>query len=138
MMEGKNIATLTDLKGENNIEVEINKGNEASEVVEMKVKDEEGNWIKSVVSIRELYGMIFMLVGPKEQQELLPVRKTEVRVYERQHKIKLSRDMRKGEIVIANCKMDIPLMVEEGLYGLVKRRAKTVSGILLPSKMGYK
>lgn len=130
-----NICVLTDKKGKNNIECEINKNGEIQDYVELRIKDKNGEWIKSYISIQELYGMIFMLVGEKEQTEMMPVRKTEVRIYERQHRIKLKKDMKKGEIVIANCRIEVPLLVEEGLYGLVKRKARQSTSILIPRKI---
>ena len=65
---------------------------------------------------------------------MMPIRTTETRIYEGQHKIKLSKNMRKGEIVVANYRMSVPLLIEEGLLGLVKRRARRSSKILVPSK----
>ena len=132
-MISHNIATLEDKNGRNNIEVEVNKKEEFQDDVEFKVKDNMGEWIKSRISIKDLYGLIFVLVGHEEQQEMMPVRRTEVRYYERQHRIKCKRDMKKGEEIIANCKISVPLVVEEGLRGLLKKR-QTKSGILVPKK----
>ena len=134
MMESNNIATLSDKRHKHDISVEVNKNEKDQDYVEFKVKDSNGEWIKSYIDIKELYGLTFMLVGEKEQGEMMPVRKTEVRVYERQHKIQLSKNMKKGEIVVANCRVEVPLIVEEGLYGLIKKRAKQSSGIIVPSK----
>jgi hypothetical protein len=131
MMTGNNVATLSDKNKRNDIEVEINKGGEQKEYVEIRVKDDRGEWIKSYISIKELYGLIFMLVGEEEQKDMMPVQKTEVRVYERQHRIKLNKNMKKGDIVVANCRIEVPLIVEEGLSGLVRKRAKRL-GILVP------
>jgi len=134
-MLSNNIATLTDKKGINNIEVEVNKGGKLKDYVEFKIRDKEGEWIKSYISIKSLYGLVFLLVGEKEQDEMMPIRKTQVRVYERQHKIKLGRDMKKGEIVVANCKIEVPIRVEENIRALMGKKYRTNSGILIPSKM---
>jgi hypothetical protein len=134
MMKGNNIATLKDLKGINDIEVEVNKNDKQQNFVEIRMKDRDGDWIRSSIQIKDLFGLVFMIVGEKEQEELMPVRKTEVRVYERQHRIKLNKDMKKGEIVVANCRVDIPLMVEEGLSKLIEKKAsRTKSGIIVPN-----
>ena len=134
MIKNNNVATLTDKNRKHDIEVEINKDNKQKDYVEMRVKDENDEWIKSFISIKDLYGLIFMIVGEEEQKDMMPVRQTQVRVYERQHRIKLKRDMRKGEVVVANYRISVPLIVEEGLRSLVGRRAKS-SGILIPSKI---
>ena len=136
MMTGNNIATLIDKKGTNDIQVEINKNDKQQDFIEFKVKDRNGVWIKSCIGIKELYGMIFLLVDEKQQAELMPVRQTQVRIYERQHRIRLKKDMRKGEIVIANCRMEIPLRIEENIRAFMGKQYKRGSGILIPVKKG--
>ena len=134
MMIGNNIAILTDKNGRNDIQVEINKNDKQQDFVEFKVKDEHGKWIKSYIDIKSLYGMIFMLVDKEQQQELMPVRQTQVRIYERQHRIKLKKDMKKGEIVIANCIIEVPVRVEENIRALMNKKYRQKSNILIPQK----
>lgn len=135
MMTGNNIATLTDKgAGKNDIEIEINKNGKQQDFVEFRVKDKHGEWVKSYIGIKELYGIIFLLVDEKQQAELMPVRKTDVRIYERQHRIKLLRNMKKGEIVVANCRVEVPVRVEENIRALMGKEYKRGSGILIPVK----
>lgn len=129
-MKSNNTCTLTDIKGYRNIEVEVNKNNKIEDYVEFRVKDESGNWIKSYIKIKELYALIFMLVGKEEQEALMPIKQTEVRTYERQHRIKLKKDMKKGEIVVANCRINVPLIIENRLRGIIGNRKS--KGILVP------
>lgn len=131
MFQTNNVATLTDRNKRHDIEVEINRGGEVEDFVEFRMKDGNGNWIKSYIKIAELYALTFMLVDDEKQQEMMPIRKTQVRIYERQHRIQLKKNMKKGEIVVANCKIDIPLVIEEGLSRIIGKR-KTSSGILTP------
>jgi len=127
MMKSNNTCTLTDIKGYRNIEVEVNKNNKVEDYVEFRIKN-EGIWLKSYIKIKELYALIFMLVGKEEQEVLMPIKQTEVRTYVRQHRIKLKKDMKKGEIVVANCRIDVPLIVENKLRG-IERKSR---GILVP------
>ena len=76
--------------------------------------------------------MLFRSVDEEQQQELMPVRQTEVRIYERQHRIKLKKNMKKGEIVVANCKIEVPVRVEENIRALMGKKYQTKSGILIP------
>jgi len=126
-MKSNNTCTLTDIKGYRNIEVEVNKNNKVEDYVEFRIKN-EGIWLKSYIKIKELYALIFMLVGKEEQEVLMPIKQTEVRTYVRQHRIKLKKDMKKGEIVVANCRIDVPLIVENKLRG-IERKSR---GILVP------
>ena len=129
-----NVATLQDRNNLHDIEIEINKGGKIQNYVEFRIKDENGVWIKSYISITELYGLIFMLVDEKQQQELMPIRQTEVRIYERQHRIKLKKDMKKGELVVANCRISVPVRIEENIRALMGKQYKKGSGILIPMK----
>ena len=129
-----NVATLQDRNNLHDIEIEINKGGKIQNYVEFRIKDENGAWIKSYISITELYGLIFMLVDEKQQQELMPIRQTEVRIYERQHRIKLKKDMKKGELVVANCRISMPVRIEENIRALMGKQYKKGSGILIPMK----
>ena len=129
-----NVATLNDKNGRNNIEVEVNKGGEIKDYVEFRVKERDGEWIKSYIKISDLYGLIWLLVDEESQQELMPIRQTEVRIYERQHRIKLKKDMKKGEIVVANCLVEVPLRVEENIRALMGKKYQKSSRILIPVK----
>ena len=131
-MKSNNTCTLTDIKGYRNIEVEVNKNNKVEDYVEFRVKDENGNWVKSYVKIKELYALIFMLVGKEEQEVLMPIRQTDVRTYIRQHRIKLKKNMKKGEIVVANCRISVPVLVEENIKAFMGKKYKTKSNILIP------
>jgi len=134
MFTTNNVATLQDRNNQHNIEVEVNKGGEIKDYVEFRIKDERGDWIKSYIKISELYGIIWLLVDEEQQQELMPVRQTQVRIYERQHRIKLKKDMKKGEIVIANCHIEVPLRVEENIKALMGKKYQKSSNILIPIK----
>ena len=135
MITGNNVAVLSDKNGRRDIECEINEGEETKDYVELRMKDKNGEWLKSYISINELYGLIFMLVDEEQQQELMPVRQTQVRIYERQHRIKLKKDMKKGEIITANCRIEVPVIIEENIRALMGTKYKTGSGILIPQKM---
>lgn len=129
-----NVATLNDKNNQHNIEVEVNKGGIIKNYVEFRVRDKDGEWIKSFIKIKELYGLIWMLVDDEQQQELMPVRKTQVKIIERQHRIKLGKDMKKGEIVVTNCRISVPVRIEENIRALMGKEYQTKSGILIPVK----
>jgi len=134
MFTTNNVATLQDKNNRCNIEVEINKGGEIKDYVEFRVKDKDKNWVKSYISIKELYSLIFLIVDDKQQQELMPVKQTEVKIIERQHRIMLGKDMKKGEIVVANCRIEVPVRVEENIRALMGKKYQKKSNILIPTK----
>jgi len=117
-MKGHNIANLIDINKNSDIEVEINKHDKNQNFVGLRMKrktDNENYWISADIEIKELYELVFMIVNDEQRAELIPDRQIEVKVYERQHKIKLLKDMKKGEIVVANFKVEIPTNIKDDI-----------------------
>ena len=79
----------------------------------------------------DLWAMCFTIADAKTQEQLLPVRMTELVTYKRIHNIELKKDMRKGDIVRTMCEINVPQVIHEGLAGnlTVKRKAP---GIIIP------
>jgi 23S rRNA C2498 (ribose-2'-O)-methylase RlmM len=115
MIKGNNIANLTDRSGKNDVEVEINKKKQ-KDSVELRIKSKDSKeWLKSDIPIQELYSLVVSLVSGEQLDDLMPEREIKVRVYERQHKIELLRDMKKGEIVVANFKVEVPIDINDDI-----------------------
>jgi hypothetical protein len=128
MIKGHNIANLTDLQGNSDVEVEINRY-KGQDFVELRIKDKKDisptdKWKSANIGINELYSLVLSLVGGEELDELIPDRQIKVKVYERQHKIKLLRDMKKGEIVVANFKIEIPTDINDDIKTFVGKDYK--------------
>jgi len=110
MIDGYDIATIPDLTGQNDVKFEINWREMDKDVVRIEIGGK-----KSVVKLADLYKVVFDIVGPEEQSDLLPVRKTTIRKYIRQHRIRAGKNIKKGDEMVVNCEIDVPLTVEEGL-----------------------
>lgn len=82
------------------------------------------------IKYSDLFGMVFTIADPKRQEEMMPVRQTEVMRYRKVHAVQLKKDMHKGEIMKVRCETDVPLTVVEGLRGLVEKEKKTT--LILP------
>lgn len=126
-MKGHNIANLIDINKNSDIEVEINKHNKNQNFVGLRMKrktDNEIYWISADVEIKELYSLVLMLVSGEQQESLIPDRQIDVKVYERQHKIKLLKDMKKGEIVVANFKVEVPTNIKDDLKTFIGKDYK--------------
>ncbi len=72
----------------------------------------------------DLWAMVFAIMGPDEQEQIMPVRQTEVMHFEKKHMIQLKRDMKKGEVVMAVCRQSVPVTVVEGLKGMIKENTR--------------
>ncbi len=80
-----------------------------------------GNEI-SLIKRSDLYGLTFVLGDSATQDALMPVRKTQIRKYYKQHTVKVKKDMKIGDEIVVNCQIDVPLTIEEGLSGLMGKR----------------
>lgn len=76
------------------------------------------------VKLAELWAITFALCDSERQEKLMPVRKTEMMVYERIHKVRVKRDLKKGDELKFRCHVDVPLTVVESLGGLVQEKSK--------------
>lgn len=76
------------------------------------------------IPYRELFSMMFAISGPDEQEQLMPVRKTEVMHFTKKHVVKLKKDMKAGALMHVTCHQSVPLTVVEGLKGLAKEDAR--------------
>lgn len=63
----------------------------------------------------ELYTFTFLIADEAVQAELMPVRKTEMEEFRREHIVRLKNDMRAGEVLTITCKVSVPERVVEGI-----------------------
>lgn len=111
MLEGNNIAVLKDQNGSNDVTLEVNpRTGEIADVVKLKMGDKT-----AVITINDLYNFVWVIANSEQQTSLTPVRKTEVMIYERQHKVRANKNIKKGDVLIVNCKIDVPLTVVDSL-----------------------
>lgn len=68
----------------------------------------------------ELWGLAFAIADAKTQDDLMPVRKTEVMTYERVHKVRLKKSLNAGDIMKVRCHIDVPVAINESLKGIVE------------------
>jgi len=85
---------------------------------------------KATIKQEDLFALVFYAADADQVDKLTPVQNTEVRIYSRVHKIKLKKDMKKGDTVTATCEISVPTIIEQGLKGILEKRKK--SGLILP------
>jgi len=132
MILSHNKATLSDKKRKNDIEVEINKGGEGQNFVEMSMRDKDKNKISAIIPIKELYSLIFTLVGPEEQAELMPVRRTQMTTFRRKHIIIAKKNIKIGEKISFTSEINVPTVIEEGLASILGKKPVSKSSIVVP------
>lgn len=90
------------------------------EFIQVRVLDGKGHEHKTMVRRVDLYAATFAIADAKTQEELLPVRKTEMMTFERIHNVRLKKDMKANQIMKVKCHVDVPLRIEENLKGLLR------------------
>ena len=105
------------------LEVNWNKAMEGTTNVRVTLGDKS-----VVVDLKDLFFFVFTAGTQEMQDDLMPVRKTQVYKQIRQHRIVTKRAMKAGEMIIANCEIDIPLSVVDTLKGeLFKKKTDMIS-----------
>lgn len=74
----------------------------------------------AIISLKDLFAFVLIEGDEKMKEELLPERKTKMYKYIRQHKISINKNMKRGDIVFANCEIDIPKLMVETLREEIK------------------
>lgn len=96
----------------------------------------EGQWEitlggkKAKIKQADLFSLVFYAANADQTDKLTPIQNTRVTMYVRKHKIKLLKDMRKGEEVIARCETPVETIVEQGIKGILDKKKE--SSILVP------
>jgi len=122
MLSDHNKAVLDDLKGKRKVEFEVNFSSDPkwTDTVRVIMGSEE-----AYIPVRDLYGLIFVICNEEQQQDLMPVRQTTITKYLRQHTIRVGKSMKPGDTIVANCEIDVPTTVEEGISGILNKRKKS-------------
>lgn len=103
-------------EADNKIECVVNP---KKDFVEMKFGDEV-----AFVKMADIYALALMILKPEEADSLIPVRTTTITKYKKQHRVKVKKNINKGEEVIVNCEISVPLIVEENIKAFLKPRSK--------------
>lgn len=78
------------------------------------------------VEFKELYGIVFMLADPDRQDQLLPVRHTEMTTFTKVHMVKAKKDLKKGDVIKVRCHTNVETAIVDGLKGIVEKPKSTI------------
>lgn len=121
VFEGYNKCKLSDLRKQNDITAEINFSDEEGkkDCVKLTMGDKE-----ALIPISELYTLVWSVASEKERDNLIPVRQEKVRIIVKTHKVKVTKDIRKGEFLNVRCETNVPVEIYEGLKGIMPQAEK--------------
>lgn len=78
---------------------------------------------KTTVKKVDLWAAVFAIVDGKMQDDLMPVRQTQMVTFERMHHVRVKRDLKKGDVLKFKTKVDVPLTIVESLKGMLPEGA---------------
>lgn len=111
MLKKHNTATIEDHSdGKHEIILDVNWDKDLMDYIKLDF-DGKIAYIKK----SDMFMFMFVLGTPEQQEQMIPVRRDEMKPYERQHRIKLTRDMKEGEELVANCKIHVPSIIDEAI-----------------------
>ena len=86
----------------------------------------DGKRVEAFIDKKELWSVAFAVANEKDQEAMIPVETRTTRVFRKQVQIKATKDIRKGEIIMATVKFTVPL------HTLVEA-SKNKHGIIYPN-----
>lgn len=115
LFEEYNKATLRDVSSRgNDIEAEIN-FDKRSDVVKLTLGDKQ-----AVIPTRELHALVWAIADEEQRDRLIPVKQTRIGKIMKTHKVKVIKDIRKGEFLNVRCETNIPLEMMKSYWGETK------------------
>lgn len=113
--------------------IELTKGvlmhiDPSSEFVALEVDGQKDRLVRKV----DLWGACFLMADGKTQDQLMPIRQTEMTTVVRLHQVRVGKDLKKGEILSVRCETSLPTAVEEGLAGTLMKKRERGKKLLLP------
>jgi len=102
MIKTKAQAVIDDQEGVNNITFDVNYNPKRKDLIKVTLANKI-----SVIKKDDLWNFVFTIVQTSQQQRMIPVVKTEMIRYQKQHEIRLQKDMKAGEIVVAHCAVNV-------------------------------
>ena len=109
-MIDKTTVTIPDTSGQDNhVKVEINAFSDDN-VVRLTLAGKT-----SIVDIKDLYSLALLLGTPEQQERMLSFNKVKLHKYSRQHKVKTTKALKKGDEIVVNCEIDVDATVSEAM-----------------------
>ena len=103
----------TDLKGKHDVSMEINFSDEKDHVkISIDGKD-------SIIKISDLFNFVFLIADADQQEKLMPIKTETIRKIVKRHVVRVTRDIKKGEMLNVRCETNVPVSIWEGLKGMM-------------------
>lgn len=69
----------------------------------------------TVISKKEMWAVLFAVMGPEQMEAMMPVRKEFINRYRKKLSVRLARDMKAGECVNIICEVDVEKTIADAI-----------------------
>lgn len=119
-MKQKNTAVFEDYSTEkHSIEMEVNWDKTLTEYIKLLFDGKE-----AYIKRSDLFAMMFVLATPEQQEDMIPVTRKEMKPYERQHRVKVTKDLKEGDELVVNCIVHVPSIIDESIRAEISGQKK--------------
>lgn len=123
MMDGHEKAVYPDMsEHRNDVSMEVNWNQNTGDTVRITIGDKT-----AVIPYVSLYGFVFMNAEGEALSDLMPVKQTVVRKIRKQHHVIVKRSVVKGDRIVVNCEIDVPIAIVQALKGDMGRTKFDIS-----------
>lgn len=81
-----------------------------------------------MIDMKDLYEFVFWAADPENQASLIPMSQTKVRTIQKIHKVKVTKDIKKGEFLNVRCVTNVPVEIWDGLASMMGKRTVIKTG----------
>jgi hypothetical protein len=120
-------ATIKDISGINDVDFEVGFDPHNKNSIKVTLAGKV-----SFISKDDLWNFVFSVVQVSQQQRMIPVTKTDFEQYKKQHEIKLQKDMKAGETVIAHCVVNVRQEVVDVIKREEEEKKLSTEGVKSP------
>lgn len=103
----------TDLLGKHDVSMEINFSDE-KDLVKLSIDGKD-----SIIKISDLFNFVFLIADADQQEKLMPIKTETIRKIVKRHVVRVTRDIKKGEMLNVRCETNVPISIWEGLKGMM-------------------
>ena len=119
MLKSHNFCLLKDSEGKNDVNVEINPDKKHIDIIKLTM-----NGKTATINKKELYTIAYLIADEEAQDRMTPTVNVEVTKYVRSIKLKAEKDIKKGEIIVANVEVEVPTYFKKKFKGLKKPKGR--------------
>ena len=119
MLNENTKVVIPDLRNKRDVEMEVCFADDEvfKDTIRVTMGSEE-----AIIKIKDLYGFMFVIANAEQQEQLMPVQQTTVRKIVKRHVVKVTKDIRKGDMLNVRCETNVPVEIWEGMKGMMDKR----------------